>query len=256
MLSWSARRRIGYFAFVIAVLAVLGSAVYVFYKPAPSCFDGKQNGNELGIDCGGSCARVCPLEVVPLQVLWSRLFTISPGVNGQGGNYDVAALLKNPNLHHGTGTFPYTFKIWDEAGVLLSTRKGSAWLNPGEQLVVFEPRVAVGTRAPARVDFEISAAPVWQKITGELPILTIGKKNFTNLPTPRLDSSIKNDSLQSLGGFDVVAVLSDENENAVAVSSTYVESLASGATAPPVFTWPAPIATPVTFIDLYPHLKR
>ena len=40
-------------------------------SPAPTCFDGKANGLENGIDCGGNCNLMCTDEVKPLIVEWS-----------------------------------------------------------------------------------------------------------------------------------------------------------------------------------------
>ncbi|EDP70587.1 Glucose/sorbosone dehydrogenase [Flavobacteriales bacterium ALC-1] len=35
-------------------------------EPTPTCFDGIQNGDETGVDCGGSCANACPCEGIDL----------------------------------------------------------------------------------------------------------------------------------------------------------------------------------------------
>ena len=247
MLSWRARRRLVYLLIVLGLLLGLGAGLFVIYKPAPSCSDGRQNQDELGPDCGGVCARVCPLEVAPLKVLWTRLFAVAPG------KYDVAALIKNPNLRHGTQVFPYVFKIWDSEGLLLSTRRGGVFANPGEEFVVFQSRIEAGQRVPTRVALEFEKSPVWQRLEGPTPALSFTRKDFVNEPTPRLTTTIKNPSLQTINGLEVVAVLSDVEQNAVAASATYLEALAAGAEQELVFTWPEPLAAPVVFIDFYPH---
>ena len=50
---------------------VLNPAINQFLQiietaPTPTCFDGIQNGDETGVDCGGSCANACPCEGIDL----------------------------------------------------------------------------------------------------------------------------------------------------------------------------------------------
>lgn len=250
MLSWSVRRRLLYFLAVVVALAVAGLLFAVVYRPLPSCTDGKQNQEELGVDCGGPCATVCPVEISPLRVIWRRLFRVAEG------KYDLTAFIQNPNFRHGTQPFRYEFKIWDDAGLLISTRSGTAFANPKEALVIFESRIEVGQRTPARVEFELTENPVWQRFDADFPAVTFSEKRFLNLPTPRLSALVRNPTLDELTNVTVAAVLSDEEENAIAVSSTLVEHLGPGESKEIVFTWPAPFATGVVSTDLYGHLGR
>jgi len=53
---------------------ILNPAINQFLKiietePTPTCTDGIQNGDETGIDCGGSCANACPCEGIDLTVI-------------------------------------------------------------------------------------------------------------------------------------------------------------------------------------------
>jgi Secretion system C-terminal sorting domain len=64
---------------------------------APSCTDGIQNGDETGIDCGGSCPNICP-QPVTLTGTWrmkpqAAAFAVGPS-QGDGSYYanDVAAI--------------------------------------------------------------------------------------------------------------------------------------------------------------------
>src|SRR3989344_7202851 len=91
-MSWAARRRfiilliIG--AVVVAFLTTVGIAT--FYD-APSCTDSKQNQDETGIDCGGSCSRICTAEAQPPTVLFTKAIQ-----NGEG-RVDVIAEIENKN---------------------------------------------------------------------------------------------------------------------------------------------------------------
>ena len=56
---------------VVAIIA--GYFVYtVLFKVDPTCFDGKKNQDERGIDCGGVCALVCLADAKTVVPIWSR----------------------------------------------------------------------------------------------------------------------------------------------------------------------------------------
>src|SRR3989344_6201594 len=59
-MSWAAGRRFIILCIVGAVVIAFLAAISIatFYK-SPSCSDGKQNQDETGVDCGGSCAYLC-----------------------------------------------------------------------------------------------------------------------------------------------------------------------------------------------------
>lgn len=248
-MEWSVKRRLMYLGLVVLVIIALGGLVWWRVQPPPSCTDGKQNQNELGTDCGGVCTNVCPFEVKPLKEVWSRVFPIGPE------RFDAATLLRNPNPRHAARRFSYRLRILDGNGVLLTTQEGSAFANPGEDVFLYQNRLAVGKRVPARVIFEFTDEPVWQRINQTPPVLKLSYQSFTDAPTPLLVAEIENQSLVDLRDIQVVAVLSDEGGNALAISSTLVEQLDRGAKREVVFTWPTALAVPPTFFDFYPHLE-
>lgn len=248
MFSWSAKRRLIYVAIALVLIASVVLVALIILKPAPSCTDGKKNGDELGVDCGGSCPKVCAAEIIPLKVLWYRLFDLGPG------KYDVAALVKNPNLKHGARV-SYIFRIWDKDSVLINTKRGEAFLNPKEDLVIFESRIEVGKKIPVRVAFDFETSPLWQKIDFTVPQPTFSGKRFENEPTPRLVATIKNPGLSPIQNVEVFSVISNKEENAIAVSSTFVEGLLGGESRDITFTWPRPFKEEVSFIDLASHFE-
>lgn len=235
-----------YLALALVLVAIGGVIFYLFVKPAPSCTDGKMNQDELGVDCGGSCPQVCPVEIQPLRVAWKRIFKVDEG------RYDIAALVKNPNLRHGIQSVNYTFKIWDAENILLNVETGRAFVNPKEDLLVYLNRIEVGKRIPARVDFELEA-PIWQKVDRETPRLSFSGKKFVNEPTPRLSAVIRNDTPATIRELTVLALLSDGEQNALAMSSTYLPELPAGESREIVFTWPKPFVDAVAFVDLAAH---
>ena len=70
MISWSKKRQIIYLALVVGFF-IFVTTVFLFFLlyETPTCFDGKQNQEEIGIDCGGPCVRLCVFQVEELSVL-------------------------------------------------------------------------------------------------------------------------------------------------------------------------------------------
>jgi hypothetical protein len=247
-MSWSVRRRIIYLLITLAIIGIVAFGVWYYYKPAPSCFDGIRNQDELGVDCGGLCPQVCPSETVDARVVWSRVFKVDEGI------YDTAVYLENPNPHHGIKSLPYLIRIFDQNNILITTIDGHTFLNPKEQFVIFHSKLEVGKRVPARAIFEFTDTPVWQKVSRQQPALSINKKDFTNTPRPSLVATIHNESLENVKDLVVVATVSDDEQNVMAVSSTLVDTLDQGETKEIVFTWPKSFAAAPVAFDFYPHL--
>lgn len=247
MIGWSTQRRLVYFSIISALLIGLGITFFLVAKPAPSCTDGKKNQDELGIDCGGGCSRVCPQEIKDLKVVWTRIFKVDDG------RYDAATLIENPNRSHGVKELKYNTRVLDANNLLISIRAGNIFLNPGETYLVYDNRLTVGNRVPARANFIIDEAPVWQKVERATPPLKMVVKTFTNTPTPQLVVAATNPTLQELSNITITALLSNKQQNALAVSSTLVEALPAESTQEIFFTWPQPLAEDPVFFDFYPH---
>lgn len=248
MMAWSIRRRLLYLLSLVLAIAALGASGYWVWKPAPSCFDGRQNQDETGVDCGGACAAVCPAEIRPLKEVWTTVLESNTGV------YDAASFVINPNRSYLARRATFAVRVFDAADSLITTHEGEVFLNPAEQLVVLVPRLEVGQRVPARATLEFAAPPVWQKVTVDRPPLAIRSYQLTLEPTPRLTAVVANESLHNLTDITVAALLSDAEQNAVAVSSTLVDALAPGATKELVFTWSKAFAREVVLFDFYPHV--
>ncbi len=72
MSSWSAKRKLVYaIMFFSFVIIVVGLPTFFIWYQKPTCFDGKKNGDEVGVDCGGSCRLLCSFEAVEPDILWS-----------------------------------------------------------------------------------------------------------------------------------------------------------------------------------------
>src|SRR3989338_6097159 len=109
MNQWSRRRKTFIFSIILLfVIVVIGLPAFLFFYRTPTCFDSKQNGDETGVDCGGSCQKLCTAESLPL------ILKGDPRVLELADNtFEVAALIENPNINGEIYRAAYTLKLYD-----------------------------------------------------------------------------------------------------------------------------------------------
>lgn len=251
MLSWGARRQLTIVLVLsLALFFVLLGVYYLFLRPQPNCFDASQNQDELGVDCGGRCARVCAVEVSPLINFWTRVFRISDGV------YDVGALVENPNAGFYVPRLAYTIRVYDDKNIPLAERTGITFVNSKEQLLIFEPQIPTGNKIPVRAVLQLQESE-WMRVSGDrtLSLFAVENKRFETDPSPRLSAELVNMSQEDLSNIAVSAVAYDKDKNVLGVSSTHVDGLGHGARVPVVFTWPESFSAEALSYDILPRLN-
>ncbi|MBI4086853.1 VWA domain-containing protein [Candidatus Kaiserbacteria bacterium] len=239
--SWAFWRRAQYIAGVAVLFAfvVAGSYVAFFYSPA-ACSDGRQNGDERGVDCGGACARICAFDVMPPTVAWVQAFRVTPG------QYNAVAYVENHNPGVGTPELPYTFSLYDERGNIIATRTGITFLPPDGVYPIFEGRIMTGDKIPARTFLEIAPSLEWRAATAGRAQFEVQSRTLRDADSaPRLDTVIYNTSLEEEDDVEVIATIFDARGNALTSSQSIVPRFAGRAPEQVVFTWPEPIAKTV-----------
>lgn len=247
-MSWGTRRR-NMVLLIIAIIVFipLSFAIYLFLYEEPTCFDGKQNGSELGVDCGGACELLCKNEVIDPIVLWSRYFTVGPGV------YNALAYVENPNPDAGIEEIGYTFKLYNSENVLIQEKKGMVRIPPKAIFPITENGLFTNQLRPTRVSFEFDEDFIWKKSAPQKSLIQVRDEILENVDAePRLTVELENTSILIIKDIDVVAILYDENENAVRSSTTFIKRLDRGQRETVVFTWPAPFDMPITKIEVIP----
>lgn len=237
MVSWSLKRRFVYSTGVLSVIAVLlGWWIFVDTYQPPTCFDGKQNGGEDGIDCGGSCQFLCPFQVSEPVVLFSRSFEVTPGV------YNAVAYVNNPNLNIGIPSIGYTFKLYDKDNTLITERKGTTFIAAGKVSPIFEGSIVVNGKVPTRTVFELEKSNKWAYVTSsqEDPFVVANTTLDRGSTSPRVSAVLQNTSVNEYKNLEVVVVIFNALKNAIATSRTFVNDLKGKSSAPLVFTWPEP----------------
>lgn len=255
-MSWSLHRQIIIFLLVTGFFALTGFILWFIYHPRPSCADGLQNQDELGVDCGGICFAVCSSEVTSPVILWRQSFLL------EDNNYGIAALIENQNNNFGIGSLDYVFKVFGDGQVLLATVPGNTYVNPDEKVVIYEPNISLGESGTARAVVVLElATTTWQRQNTPTKIeLKTSEERFDNnaFGGPQARAVIRNDSLETYRDVEVYVVLSDSGRNVFAVSSTVVPELGAGEAKNIFFTWPRPFdvaSSSEVIIDVFPRFN-
>lgn len=251
-LTWAKHRQLMYGTIVaLVILSVGGTYTYFkFFNNAPSCIDNKQNGNEQGIDCGGSCVVACRNQVVAEPILlWSRPFVVANGLT------NLAAYLQNPNVAYVGNSVEYLFRVYDKDNVLIGTRIGRVTIPPVKNFVVFEQAFDSGERVPVKAFFEFTEPITWLKFSSPEVEFAVSNTVMTfENTTPRIDSVLENKTINRYQRLPVVALVYDSKGNAIGASRTIVDSISANQSVPLVFTWPNPFSQPESKIEIIPQI--
>lgn len=235
-MTWATRRKLQYLSgFFGIILIILFAFLYPIIFKKPTCTDGKQNGEETGVDCGGACSLMCKQSVKEPVVLWSRAFPVT------GNIYNLVAYVENQNKNSGVENANYEFRVYDTKNRLIGRKEGSTFIPPNKQFAVFESRFNPGEAVVKSVTFEFIDPLVWIKREPTVNNLEIFVDNVVmgeDRKSPSLSARVKNESIYDLASFEVIAILYDVDRNAINASKTIKDGLKSGSDVTAFFTWP------------------
>lgn len=229
---------------LIFLLVAIPIAYIKFYQ-APTCFDGKQNQGEAGIDCGGSCTLLCLSQYVPLNVEWSRFYKVNEGI------YNVLAYIENPNISAEANNLDYVFKLYDKEGVLLKERFGRTFSPASKILTVFEPDMRTGNLVPQRVEFAFTSPALWLKKESAETNISVTESTLTRLDsTPRLTTKLSNKTVNQIKNIEAVAILYNASGNTIAFSRTVIDALNDRESILVNFNWSKPFTETVAQTEI------
>jgi hypothetical protein len=239
---------------ILFFLGLLGTGIYFkwFYQK-PTCFDGKQNQKETGIDCGGPCIPCERLTIRDPEIKWVKFLELQNKV------YDLVAQVDNSNPNFGLEKFKYTFKIYDETGVLIEEQAGASFILPAEKKYLIEGNVAVGKKiGKVELNLEKLSKNDWKKLKEnfESPDIYVHDRQFQYLEnqvgSARASGTIKNNSDFDFETITVAVVLSDENKEIVGVNKTEVKTVLAGEERYFSVLWFTPFAAAVKSAEMMP----
>lgn len=253
MSKWSQKRkrRIIIVALIIMVFLIALISLRIENNKEVNCFDGLENGTETGIDCGGECVKVCQEEINNLVVWWERPFKVANGV------YNTIAYVENQNLYSGIQKLNYEFRLYDKNNNLVSEPiAGETFIEPNKRTAIFESGITTGDNDAYTSFFHINSVQNWSRVDQDYSynLFTIGEPILTNQDTaPKLSAIVKNESFINFKDIPVVVILYNNEDNAIASSQTYIDSLNQGTETQVFYSWPEPFGDSVSRIEIIPR---
>jgi hypothetical protein len=248
-MSWASRRQFQYIGGLVAFLAIIALIIaWPTITRKPTCTDGKQNGGENGVDCGGSCQKICNADVSEPIVLWSRAFPVT------GNIYNLVSFVENRNKEAAVMQVSYEFRIYSTDNILIGRRQGKTFIPPNQQFAIFESRFDAGTSQIRSVRLDFTSPFVWLKKKPTIQTLPVTIDNIiltTERGNTSLTARVNNDSIYDLPAFDVMTILYDINHNAINASRTHKDGLTSNDNSLLLFTWPQPLNDEVASKDVF-----
>jgi len=243
---WAYKRRIQYGSlFTLFWSAIFVSVYFVYFFVPNNCFDNLKNGDELGVDCDGSCVRICAITVIPPQVKWAESFRINEG------QYNAVAYVENVNTTAATENLIYNFKLLRN-GEVIAERSGTTILPPNSTYPIFEGRIITrDSLEPTETIIEIEPVEVWQPaFLGRGQFKTLDIELLSTDTRPRLNVEIENIELSEARNVEVVATIFNRAGQPLTASQTFIDVAGPRSKQDLVFTWPSSIAKTVRSCDV------
>jgi hypothetical protein len=249
-MTWASKRQAS------IILVLLGLAIipvfFIVYKISsipPTCSDKKQNQGEVGIDCGDPCSLLCRSQVSDLVVSWKRFFLVG------GGVYNVVIYAENPNVEAGAKNVGYQIRIYNTEGISIYERHGATTIPAKRSIPIIETGISLGDQIPARIEFKFDDGIIWTKQTSKESPLSASNNSLTRATSsPKLITNIINKDSISYSNIEVVAIMYNEEGNAIGASRTFIDYIDGGQTVPLTFTWPEPFKVIPTRIEIIPKV--
>ncbi len=234
---WAFKRRLNIILLILATVLCFGVIpYYLSHRDVPTCFDGKQNQNEEGVDCGGGCALFCKGKAQDLKVLWSKIDEIRPGT------FEVAFSVENPNVNVAAGKIPYTIALYDKNGGQVTERKGVTYAGSNEAFLIYEGKILANAGLIDSAKLEFGDFP-WTASARRQELFSVVEKKLEGVDTsPKLSALIRNDTTVTQEGVEVAVYISDDEGAVVGYGKTIVDSLLPGESKPVTVSWTKPFS--------------
>lgn len=245
-MSWAGNKRLVILALLLLVILVVLAVTLVLTLPQkPSCADGIQNQDETGIDCGGSCEKLCVADITKPTFSYIRALE-------QNGRIDIVALVENNEPNTFAKKAPYTAEVFSPEGALLGSKKGVVDLPAGEDVPLFIPGVAPSGVVVGRAFVTFDESSIEWKISSEKRKLPRADaiRAEDEFIAPKVHASIFNPDVATLRDLVVIVAVRSVAGEIIAASQTMIEELRPEASEPVIFTWNTPFSEPVGQIEV------
>jgi hypothetical protein len=247
-MSWAMRRRLIIIGGIAAVIAIaLGVFYFTTIRVAPSCTDNKQDQNEEGVDCGGTCTYLCTPSQQPVAVQFVRALSPVPG------RTDVIAYIDNPNASSAAKDLHFTIELYSSTNTVIAKKEETVDLPPNSTVPVFVPNFFSGSQDVARAFITFDTPQhLWYRYQETRTLPKVAGIQIAQGATPRIAATAANSSPVAMTNVVFVVTVFGEDGNAIAASRTIAPTIPAQGTASLIFTWPQPFSAPVSRVEVIP----
>ncbi|HYE23335.1 MAG TPA: hypothetical protein VEA92_02705 [Candidatus Paceibacterota bacterium] len=249
-MSWASRRKFAIIALIALIaVAVIASLTFAVIHETPTCTDGKLNGEETGVDCGGGCTYLCLNEVEEPVVRFVRPF--SP----QAGRYDVIAYIDNRNPSLAAKNVHATVELFDESRTLLGTKEATLDIPAGGTVPLYIPEAYRGDRIVSQAFLTLDESTLRFYVPDDRHrVPSVTGVETENSESPRITAEIENQTAYPMYDIRPIATVFDTAGNAIAASQTYLPQLGAYGQAHVLFTWNRAFPSPPARVEVLPVL--
>jgi len=241
-MSWTKeRKKFVTFIFGSCVAGVAALFIIPLLIERPTCTDKKQNGTEIGVDCGGTCSKICTNPDSTIRIVWER------SVRTSESTYDAVAYVENNDNESAPRRVKYRATFFDASGSVITTREGESLIRAGAGTALYVPAIATEKRTIVQTRFELTEVSPLEKVTNQNTIKAVQviEELFDNISgTPRLTLKVQNDLFDNVNNIDVIVLLYDSEDTLIAVGKTFIDQISARSSAPAYFTWRTPFSRP------------
>jgi hypothetical protein len=244
---WEFKRKLLY---ALSVCIIIATFVVYFMRgvlfPAPTCFDGKKNGFETDIDCGGECQMICKQDVSPLTVVWSKAVTTGKNM------YDLVALVTNANIDNASKEVGYSFSVYDKEGSLITTMNGSTTAPLDGKFPIIIQNVSL-QQEPANTNV-VLADTMHYKVNESptSPTIRVLSSKYEVSDISRVYVTIANRKRFDIRNLPVRVLLYDEQDNMYAAGQTIIPELLREGVKEITITWNEKLPFAPTRTEVFP----
>jgi hypothetical protein len=247
------KKRVVISSIFIGVVLILLIGLIVRLIPKASCTDRVKNQNETGVDCGGVCPNKCAITAQKDLVVGETGFVES----GSGDNFDIYAVITNPNQTLGSGKFSYQFTVKDLSGSVIATKSGTNFILPGDKKYIIEPNLSL-KGVPAKIELAANK-PDWIESNQyyEKPQLKVVNKNYNQITSgvgfAEATGLLKNESPLDFNSIKLDIILKDSQGKVVALNSTEMNTVQAGENRDFRALWPNRFSGDVANMEVQPE---
>jgi hypothetical protein len=256
--DWNSKRRMYY---IIGIILIILS--FLFYKsydslfPEATCFDKKQNNQEVGIDCGGSCELLCKNTFLPLEIKLAKAYNSGFDIEGKQ-KYNMLILLDNKNIEKSPKKLIVSVDVFGSNGEKLdSFKKETAVTSYNKIPVIIEDYVL-----PQSVtDKSVVITKLFVTLLDEHNFylnrgyydISLLDYRFENGNTPKLEIEYTSPYKETVRGeIEVLVLLKDNLDNVVHYNIRKINGLTPERKEKLSFTWKQRIEENVISVEVIP----